>query len=224
MARTQSAPRRRKSCRKRTCWSKLGFDRFMPAVSTEQSGPVIKGIPVGNGKVTATARCCMGRKISARCKRAISWWRASRLRVDAPLCAGCGHCHRCGRADEPQFHRRPRIWHPGGSGNGRRHQTNSLRPLIRVDGDAGTVTLLDEVDENSLAETAAPKEKSSTRKIVWIGLTAGVVAWLFIRWRQRRKKRDRRDYATQIRYDSTARRINSAWELIASAPCASTRI
>jgi pyruvate,water dikinase len=59
---------------------------------------------------------------------------------------------------------------------------------IRVDGDAGTVTLLDELGENALAEATTPEEKSSTRQILWFGLAAGAVAWLFFRWRRRKKR------------------------------------
>jgi hypothetical protein len=50
------------------------------------------------------------------------------------------------------------------------------------------VTLLDEVGANAPAEATPPKEKFSARRMVWIGLAAGFVTWLFIRWWQRRKK------------------------------------
>ena len=169
----------------------LGFDRFMPAVSTEQSGPVIKGIPVGNGKVTATARVLHGPEDFSTMQAGDILVAGITTPAWTPLFVrAAGIVTDVGGPMSHSSIVAREYGIPAVLGTGVATKRIHSGQLIRVDGDAGTVTLLDEVDEDALRRGyCAEKEKSSTRKTVWIGLTAGVVAWLFIRWRQRRKKR-----------------------------------
>lgn len=174
----------------KSAWTKFGLDRFMPAVSTEQSGPVIKGIPVGNGKVTATARVLHGPEDFSTMQAGDilvagittpAWTPLFVLASGIVTDVGGPMSHSSIVAREYGI--------PAVLGTGVATKRIHSGQSIRVDGDAGTVTLLDELGENAPGEATTPKEKSSARRTLWIGLAAGAAAWLFIRWRRRRKKR-----------------------------------
>jgi pyruvate,water dikinase len=57
---------------------------------------------------------------------------------------------------------------------------------IRVDGDAGTVTLLDEAGADATVADEAPETASQARKVVFAALAAGALIALII-WRKNRK-------------------------------------
>lgn len=169
-------------------WSKLGLDRFMPAVATEQSGPVIKGIPVGTGKVTATARVLHGPEdfgtmqpgeILVAGITTPAWTPLFVLASGIVTDVGGPMSHSSIVAREYGI---PAVLGTGVATK-RIHSGQSLR----VDGDAGTVTLLDEASPGAPAAAPAPQAKSSARRLLWIGLAAGAVLWLVL-WRRRKQQ------------------------------------
>jgi pyruvate,water dikinase len=63
---------------------------------------------------------------------------------------------------------------------------------IRVDGDAGTVTLLEQLDAGEAAPTASPTEHLNGRRrmaaLVAAGSALGVTVWAVARRRRRRRR------------------------------------
>ena len=63
--------------------------------------------------------------------------------------------------------------------------------MLAVDGDAGTVTLLDEVEEQDVAQRQAPQvveEQASKKRKTLLAVAAGAIVVLVLWWRKRRKK------------------------------------
>jgi pyruvate,water dikinase len=171
-----------------TLWSKLGLDQFMPAVSTEQSGPVIKGIPVGNGKVTATARVLHGPEDFSTMQAGDilvagittpAWTPLFVLASGVVTDVGGPMSHSSIVAREYGI--------PAVLGTGVATKRIHSGQQIRVDGDAGTVTLLDEVAE-APSEVTGAAPQSRINQVKWIAAAAGLIATLII-WRRRRRKR-----------------------------------
>jgi pyruvate,water dikinase len=174
-------------------WSKLGLDRFMPAVATEQSGPVIKGIPVGTGKVTATARVLHGPEdfgamqpgeILVASITTPAWTPLFVQAAGIVTDVGGPMSHGSIVAREYGI---PAVLGTGVATK-RIHSGQSLR----VDGDAGTVTLLDEVSEVESAPVTEPKAESAARRALWLGLAVAGVVWFLFRRRRKRRSRGQR--------------------------------
>ena len=98
------------------------------------------------------------------------------------MAAGGGHRHR--RAAEPQLDRGPRVRHPGRARHRRRPPGGSRTARrSRVDGDAGTVTLLEQQD--SAVEPADDHRRSPVPVIAGIAAVVGVGLLI---WRRRRRR------------------------------------
>jgi len=171
-----------------TLWSKLGLDNFMPAVSTEQNGPVIKGIPVGNGKVTATARVLHGPEDFSTMQAGDilvagittpAWTPLFVLAAGIVTDVGGPMSHSSIVAREYGI--------PAVLGTGVATKRIHSGQSIRVDGDVGTVTLLDEAARAPLGDSGAAT-KSRSNQMKWIAAAVGLIVTLII-WRRRRRKR-----------------------------------
>jgi len=124
------------------------FERFMPAVSTDQAGAVIKGVAVGEGKVTATARVLHGPEDFGTLQPGEVLVAGTTTPAWTPLFVmasaivtdiGGPLSHSSIVAREYGI--------PAVLGTGVATKLIQSGQLITVDGDAGTVTLLDEVIE-----------------------------------------------------------------------------
>ena len=121
------------------------FERFMPAVSTDQTGAVIKGIAVGEGKVTAKARVLQGPEDFGTLQpgevlvtgiTTPAWTPLFALASAIVTDIGGPLSHSSIVAREYGI--------PAVLGTGVATKRIRSGQTIRVDGDAGTVTLLDE--------------------------------------------------------------------------------
>ena len=128
-------------------WYAKRMERFMPAVSTDQTGAVIKGVAVGEGKVTATARVLYGPEDFEQMQPGAALVAAITTPAWTPLFAmaaaivtdiGGPLSHGSIVAREYGI--------PAVLGTGVATKRIQSGQMITVDGDAGTVTLLDEIE------------------------------------------------------------------------------
>jgi pyruvate,water dikinase len=165
---------------------------FEPKPRSAGSGPSFKGFAVSPGQVTAPASVIrspddfdqMGVDTILVCPTTTPAWtplfaRAKGLVTDI----GGALAHGSIVAREYGI--------PAVMGTGVATQRIETGQLIGVDGDRGTVTLLDEVEagheELQIAERAAEQEKAASRKrLALLALAAGLVLGLFVWCRKRR--------------------------------------
>ncbi len=172
---------------RKTALERYGFGAFMPAASEEQSGPVIKGTGVGQGSVTATARVLHHPSDFAQLKpgdvlvAAITtpaWTPLFALAAAVVTDVGGPMSHGSIVAREYGI--------PAVLGTAVATKRIKSGQQIRVDGDAGTVTLLDEVEVKQPQQ--APNAKAGKRKMALLLSVAGAVIGLFMWWRRRRRR------------------------------------
>ncbi|MCP4592113.1 MAG: phosphoenolpyruvate synthase, partial [bacterium] len=128
-------------------WYAKRFERFLPAGEIEQTGAVIKGIPVGEGKVTAKARVLHGPEDFGTMQpgevlvagiTTPAWTPLFVLASAVVTDIGGPLSHSSIVAREYGI--------PAVLGTGVGSKRIQSGQMITVDGDAGTVTLLDKVD------------------------------------------------------------------------------
>jgi pyruvate,water dikinase len=129
-------------------WMAKRYERLMPAHSTEQTGAVIKGIPVGEGKITAPARVLYGPEDFGTMQpgevlvagiTTPAWTPLFALASAVVTDIGGPLSHSSIVAREYGI--------PAVLGTGVGTKRIQSGQMIAVDGDAGTVTLLDETGE-----------------------------------------------------------------------------
>jgi pyruvate,water dikinase len=162
------------------------FDRFeawFPAGSDTQTGPVLRGTGASAGQVTAPARVLSGPADFGRMRpgdvlvasiTTPAWTSLFTMAAAVVTDVGGPLSHSSIVAREYGI---PAVL---GTGVATRRITDGA--LVRVDGDAGTVTLLDEVDDAPAAAEPARRQ--------WRGaLVAGGIAAGWVLWRRRRVSR-----------------------------------
>src|SRR5215204_1074562 len=170
------------------------FESLMPAASEEQTGDTIKGIAASGGRVTATARVLSGPADFGQMQpgevlvagiTTPAWTSLFAMASAVVTDVGGPLSHSSIVAREYDI--------PADLGTG--VATRRIRPgqRIQVDGDAGTVTLLDVPGttdtEQSLPEPAfrTHSQGVSTRTVALVALATGAVLAAAIWWRQRRR-------------------------------------
>ncbi len=158
------------------------FEYLFPAGSGEQSGPVLRGIGASAGQVTAPARVLGGPADFARMRAGDvlvasittpAWTSLFTMASAVVTDVGGPLSHSSIVAREYGI---PAVL---GTGVATRRITDGA--LVRVDGDAGTVTLLDEVDPEAAAEEPA---RHRSRAVLVVGGAALAVAL----WARRRRR------------------------------------
>ncbi len=161
------------------------FEAFLPAASTEQTGNVLKGTGASAGQVTATARVLGGPADFGRMQpgdvlvasiTTPAWTSLFAMASGVVTDVGGPLSHSSIVAREYGI---PAVL---GTAVATRRIPDGAR--IRVDGDAGTVTLVDEVGDGD----AEPESAAATRwpGLLVAGAVAGAVALLVRRRRRRR--------------------------------------
>ena len=161
------------------------LESMMPAVSGEQVGPVLRGTPGSTGKVTGVARVLGGPADFARLERGEVLVASITTPAWTPLFAIAGGV--VTDIGGPLSHssivaREYGIPAVLGTGTGTRRITDGAR--VAVDGDAGTVTLLDEPDVPPSAAAPARRRPGAA------GVAAAggaVLAVALVRRRSRRR-------------------------------------
>src|SRR5829696_3337963 len=176
----------------RGTWLEI-FERLMPAASEEQTGDTINGVAASGGQVTAPARVLSGPEDFGQMQSGevlvagitTPAWTSLFAMASAVVTDVGGPLSQssigAGEYDIPAVL---------GTGVG----TKRIRSgqSVQVDGDAGTVTLLDEPSrtdaEQSLPEPVfrAHGQGLSTRSVALVALATGAVVAAAIWWRQRR--------------------------------------
>ncbi|MDJ0754476.1 MAG: PEP/pyruvate-binding domain-containing protein [Ardenticatenaceae bacterium] len=170
-------------------WFTKRFERFMPAVSTEQTGAIIKGIAVSEGQVTARARVLYGPEDFATMQpgevlvagiTTPAWTPLFPLASAVVTDIGGPLSHSSIVAREYGI--------PAVLGTGVATQRIQSGQQIRVDGDNGTVTLIDEVDpqEEKMLQAQQDMQVNKQRKIFW-ALAVVLAAILILWWKKRRR-------------------------------------
>ena len=174
-------------------WLKA-FDGFMPAASEEQTGDTIKGVAASGGQVTAPARVLSGPADFGQMQpgevlvagiTTPAWTSLFAMASAVVTDVGGPLSHSSIVAREYDI---PAVLGTGVA-------TRRIRPgqRIQVDGDAGTVTLMDVPGttdtEQSLPEPAfrTHGQGVSTRTVALFALATGAVVAAAIWWRQRRR-------------------------------------
>src|ERR671913_976145 len=168
------------------------FRRWMPAVSEEQTGDTIKGVAASAGQVTAPARLLGGpedfgkmqpREVLVASITTPAWTSLFAMASAVVTDVGGPLSHSSIVAREYGI---PAVLGTGVATRRIRSEQN-----IRVDGDAGTVTLLDGMgrdDEGRPAEVASePAASSMAGKIALAALAGVVLVAAFARWRRRKR-------------------------------------
>src|ERR671911_1672745 len=172
-------------------WLKV-FESLMPAASEEQTGDTIKGIAASGGQVTAAARVLGGPGDFGQMRpgevlvapiTTPAWTSLFALSSAVVTDVGGPLSHSSIVAREYGI---PAVLGTGVATRRIRSEQN-----IRVDGDAGTVTLLDGMgrdDEGRPAEVASePAASSMAGKIALAALAGVVLVTAFARWRRRKR-------------------------------------
>ena len=176
-------------------WWEKAFARWLPAAVDRQAGPVLRGIGASAGQVTGTARVLAGPADFARLQpgdvlvasiTTPAWTTLFAMASAVVTDVGGPLSHSSIVAREYGI---PAVL---GTNVATRRIPDGAR--VRVDGEAGTVTLLDDlgVDDLGVDEqgdgTAAPAPSTGRRVAVALALAAGAVAgasW----WRRRAGRR-----------------------------------
>jgi pyruvate,water dikinase len=182
-------------------WIKY-LESWMPAASANQTGDVIKGTGASAGQVTATARVLEGPHDFARMQpgdilvtsiTTPAWTTLFALAAGVVTDVGGPLSHSSIVAREYGI---PAVL---GTGVATRRIRDGQR--IRVDGDAGTITLLEDGDDNATDDSAGHArpaqltDSPATDRLRRIGLVTGttaLVGWLLVRRHRRRQRSDRR--------------------------------
>src|SRR5829696_7118647 len=172
-------------------WFKV-FESLMPAASEEQTGDTIKGIAASGGHVTAAARVLGGPgdfgqmrpgEVLVAAITTPAWTSLFAMASAVVTDVGGPLSHSSIVAREYGI---PAVLGTGVATRRIRSEQN-----IRVDGDAGTVTLLDGMgrdDEERPAEVASePAASSMAGKIALAALAGVVLVAAFARWRRRKR-------------------------------------
>ena len=177
----------------RGTWLKF-FERLMPAASEEQTGDTINGVAASSGQVTAPARVLSGPEDFGQMQpgevlvagiTTPAWTSLFAMASAVVTDVGGPLSHSSIVAREYDI---PAVLGTGVA-------TRRIRPgqRIQVDGDAGTVTLLDVPGttdtEQSLPEPAfrTHGQAVGTRTVALVALATGAVLAAAIWWRQRRR-------------------------------------
>jgi pyruvate,water dikinase len=167
------------------------FDRMealFPAGSGTQTGPVLRGTGASAGQVTAPARVLSGPADFGRMRpgdvlvasiTTPAWTSLFTMASAVVTDVGGPLSHSSIVAREYGI---PAVL---GTGVATRRITDGA--LVRVDGDAGTVTLLDEVDD--APAVAEPTRRGRRGALVAGGIAAGGIAGGWALWRRRRVSR-----------------------------------
>src|SRR5215218_7668893 len=172
-------------------WFKV-FESLMPAASEDQTGDTIKGIAASGGQVTAAARVLGGPgdfgqmrpgEVLVAAITTPAWTSLFAMASAVVTDVGGPLSHSSIVAREYGI---PAVLGTGVATRRIRSEQN-----IRVDGDAGTVTLLDGMgrdDGGRPAEVASEPAASSTAgKIALAALVGVVLVAAFARWRRRKR-------------------------------------
>jgi phosphohistidine swiveling domain-containing protein len=172
-------------------WFKV-FENLMPAASEDQTGDTIKGIAASGGQVTAAARVLGGPgdfgqmrpgEVLVAAITTPAWTSLFAMASAVVTDVGGPLSHSSIVAREYGI---PAVLGTGVATRRIRSEQN-----IRVDGDAGTVTLLDGMgrdDEERPAEVASePAASSMAGKIALVALAGVVLVAAFARWRRRKR-------------------------------------
>ena len=178
---------RRRCCRRARWWER--FESLMPAASTEQTGSVLRGTGASAGQVTAPARVLAGPEDFGRMQpgdvlvasiTTPAWTSLFAMASGVVTDVGGPLSHSSIVAREYGI---PAVL---GTAVATRRITDGAR--IRVDGDAGTVTLLDGAEEEPPAPPAADQPAFHYGEAAIAVAVAGVAAWGLARWRGRRSR------------------------------------
>jgi rifampicin phosphotransferase len=172
-------------------WFKV-FENLMPAASEDQTGDTIKGIAASGGQVTAAARVLGGPgdfgqmrpgEVLVAAITTPAWTSLFAMASAVVTDVGGPLSHSSIVAREYGI---PAVLGTGVATRRIRSEQN-----IRVDGDAGTVTLLDGMgrdDEGRPAEVASePAASSMAGKIALAALAGVVLVAALARWRRRKR-------------------------------------
>src|SRR5215207_4900091 len=172
-------------------WVEL-FRGWMPAVSEEQTGDTIRGVAASAGQVTAPARVLGGPEdfgqmhpgeVLVAAITTPAWTSLFAMASAVVTDVGGPLSHSSIVAREYGI--------PAVLGTGLATQRLSTGQQVTVDGDAGTVTLLDGMgrdDEGRPAEVASePAASSMAGKIALAALAGVVLVAAFARWRRRKR-------------------------------------
>jgi rifampicin phosphotransferase len=168
------------------------FERLMPAASGEQTGDTIKGIAASGGQVTAAARVLGGPgdfsqmrpgEVLVAAITTPAWTSLFAMASAVVTDVGGPLSHSSIVAREYGI---PAVLGTGVATRRIRSEQN-----IRVDGNAGTVMILDEMgrdDGGRPAEVASEQTASSmARKFALAALAGVVLIAAFARWRRRKR-------------------------------------
>jgi rifampicin phosphotransferase len=170
-------------------WWDKAFARWLPASAQVQTGAVLRGIGASAGQVTGTARVLAGPTDFARLQpgdvlvasiTTPAWTTLFAMASAVVTDVGGPLSHSSIVAREYGI---PAVL---GTNVATRRIPDGAR--VRVDGEAGTVTLLDELlDDGTDDDTASPPAATGHRIAMALALAGGVagVAW----WRHRRGRR-----------------------------------
>jgi phosphoenolpyruvate synthase/pyruvate phosphate dikinase len=166
----------------------------MPAASEEQTGDTIKGVAASGGQVTARARVLSGPADFGQMQpgevlvagiTTPAWTSLFAMASAVVTDVGGPLSHSSIVAREYDI--------PAVLGTGVATRRIQSGQIVQVDGDAGTVTLLDVPGaadtEQALPEpvSGAPREDVSTRKVALFALATGAVVAAVTLWRKRRR-------------------------------------
>jgi phosphohistidine swiveling domain-containing protein len=177
---------------KNAAWHRL-FDSMMPAASEEQTGAVIKGMGASGGQVTAAARVLGGPtefgqmqsgEVLVASITTPAWTSLFAMASGVVTDIGGPLSHSSIVAREYGI---PAVL---GTAVATRRIHSGER--IRVDGDAGTVTLLEQQGDGEAAPSGGPTEQAHGRRrmaaLVAGGSALGVTVWAVARRRRRRRR------------------------------------
>jgi rifampicin phosphotransferase len=171
------------------------FRRWLPAESEEQTGDTIKGIAASGGRITAQARVLSGPEDFGQMRpgevlvagiTTPAWTSLFAMASAVVTDVGGPMSHSSIVAREYGI--------PAVLGTGVATRRIQSGQSIRVDGDAGTVTILDGADEPAAEQAQAEPTPVAaaypnvTRRAVGLALAAGAVLG-FAAWLRRRKRR-----------------------------------
>jgi rifampicin phosphotransferase len=170
------------------------FERLMPAASEQQTGDTINGVAASAGQVTAPARVLSGPEDFGQMQpgevlvagiTTPAWTSLFAMASAVVTDVGGPLSHSSIVAREYDI--------PAVLGTGVATRRIQSGQTVQVDGDAGTVTLLDVPSaadtERALPEpvSRAPREDVSTRKVALFALATGAVVAAVTLWRKRRR-------------------------------------